>query len=234
MPLRSTVLYLVRHGAIVCSSEKRFVGQIDLPLSEEGVEQAWALRQWLKPVHFSQVFSSDLWRARRTCRIVSRSRANAVVTLPALREIDLGEWEGFTFREIKQRFPEEFAARGRDIENWRPPGGESFADCHVRVMSVLEGILARSQGNILLVGHAGINRLILCELLGIPIANLHRIGQDYGCLNVIDYSGRRARLELLNFTPPCPADRADYGEAGALCAGEMEKGNQYGSLVPRQ
>jgi alpha-ribazole phosphatase len=196
-----TTLYLVRHGAIISVAGRSYIGQIDIPLNEEGVDQAWALRKWLEPVRFSQVYSSDLLRAQRTSKIIAGARVKSIETLPALREISLGEWEGFSFREIEQRFPEEYAARGRDIENWRPPGGESFADCRVRVMDALRGILSRSRGNILMVGHAGVNRLILCDVLGVPVSNLHSIGQDYGCVNIIEFSEARTRLRLLNYTP---------------------------------
>lgn len=215
--MRSCSLYLVRHGVIESRSGKSFVGQIDIPLSQEGIEQARALRRWLEPVRFSRVLSSDLARTQHTCEIIAGFRSNLIETLPALREISLGEWEGLTFQEIKQRFPEEYAARGRDIEKWRPPGGESFAECRARVMPALLETLDQSRGNILLVGHAGVNRLILCDALEIPIANLHRIVQDYGCLNVIHYSADRTRVQLLNFTPPLPAAR---DEEGMICGAE--------------
>jgi probable phosphoglycerate mutase len=201
LTMTPTVLYLVRHGAIISVSGKAYIGQIEAPLSEEGVEQAWAMRKWLEPVHFSRAFSSDLSRSQRTCRIIAGNHTQSIEVLPALREISLGEWEGFSFREIEQRFPEEYAARGRDMENWRPPGGESFADCRIRVMKALGEILNRVQGNVLLVGHAGVNRLILCDILGIPVANLHNIGQDYGCLNIVDYAERHVRVQLMNYTP---------------------------------
>ncbi len=170
--MNPSVIYLVRHGFIVSPSGKEYIGQNEVPLSEEGVEQAWALRKWLEPVHFDYAFSSDLSRAERSCRIIAGIRDKSIEVIPALREINLGEWQGFTFREIEERFPEDFAARGRDMENWRPPGGESFADCRARVMDAFRGILDRAQGNILLVGHSGVNRLILCDLLGISIAKL--------------------------------------------------------------
>jgi probable phosphoglycerate mutase len=199
--MNPTTLYLVRHGAIIRVADRAYIGQIEAPLSEEGVEQAWALRKWLEPVRFSHVYASDLSRAQRSAKIIASPRIRSVEILPALREINLGEWEGFTFREIEQRFPEEFAARGRDMENWRPPGGESFADCRIRVMDALRGILQEAQGNILVVGHAGVNRLILCDVLGVPVANLHSIGQDYGCLNIVEFSATRTRIKLLNYTP---------------------------------
>lgn len=199
--LNPTTLYLVRHGAVISVSGKAYIGQIEAPLCEEGVEQAWALRKWLEPVHFTAALSSDLSRAQRTCRIVTGKRQIPHDTLPSLREISLGQWEGISFREIEQRFPEEYAARGRDIENWRPPEGESFSDCRVRVLRAVNDILAQHSGNILVVGHGGVNRLILCEVLGIPVKNLHSLGQDYGCVNIINFSATRARVQLLNYTP---------------------------------
>ncbi len=200
--MNDATLYLVRHGAIALPTERFYIGQIDAPLSEEGVEQARTLRKWLQPVRFARVISSDLRRARRTAGIISGDSACGLEPDRDLREISLGDWEGRTFSEVQQRFPVEFAARGRDIENWPPPGGESFADCRTRVMSALHSILQHTRGNILLVAHAGVNRLILCDALGIAVAKLHSIGQDYGCLNIIEFSATRTRLKLLNFTPP--------------------------------
>jgi alpha-ribazole phosphatase len=195
------VIYLVRHGAIISVAGKAFIGQIEAPLSEEGVEQAWALRQWLEPVCFNRVISSDLSRSQRTAKIILGRRTNSLEAMPALREISLGDWEGFSFQEIKERFPEDYASRGRDMENWRPPRGESFADCRARVTGALAEIAAGSQGNVLLVGHAGVNRLILCSVLGIPVRNLHGIGQDYGCVNIIEYAFNRTRVQLMNYIP---------------------------------
>lgn len=199
------MLYLVRHGAVISVAGKAFIGQIEAPLSEEGVEQAWALRKWLEPIRFSRVISSDLSRSQRTSQIIAHCHAEAIEALPALREINLGDWEGCSFNEIQRRFPRQYASRGRDLENWRPPNGESFADCRTRVSAALSEICAGSHGNVLLVGHAGVNRLILCSALGIPFSNLLSIGQDYGCLNIIEFGPGRARVQLMNYTPATAA-----------------------------
>lgn len=199
--MSSTVLYLVRHGAVILVRGKSYIGQVEAPLSEEGVEQAWALRKWLEPVQFNLVCCSDLSRSHRTAKIIAGNRVRSIEVLPSLREISLGAWDGYSFKEIAANYPEEFAARGRDLENWRPPEGESFADCRARVLPVLHEILSRASGNVLFVGHAGVNRMILCEALGIPIANLFSVGQDYGCLNVLEYGPSRMRLRLLNYVP---------------------------------
>jgi probable phosphoglycerate mutase len=199
--MSSTFLYLARHGAVINVNGKRYIGQIEAPLSERGVEQAWALRNWLEPVEFSMVLCSDLMRSQRTAKIITAQRDVQIRVCPELREISLGDWEGSSFREIARRFPAEYEARGRDLENWRPPNGESFADCRKRVLPFLNEIFSSSQGCILVVGHAGVNRLILCEALGIPTSSLMSLGQEYGCLNIIEYSDERRRLQLLNYAP---------------------------------
>jgi probable phosphoglycerate mutase len=51
------------------------------------------------------------------------------------------------------------------------------------------------------VGHAGINRVILCEAVGVPLANVFKFGQDYGCLNILEFEDRSCRVKLLNFSP---------------------------------
>jgi len=199
--MSSVTLYLIRHGAVISVKGKTFIGQVEAPLDERGIEQAWALRRWLETVTFSAVWCSDLSRSRRTARIIVGGRPLSVHESADFREIHLGAWEGYTFQEIESRFPEEFAARGKDLEHWRPPGGESFDDLSARVMPALHRILQTATGNVLLVGHAGVNRLILCGALGIPTARLLSLGQDYGCLNLVAYGETRARVELLNFVP---------------------------------
>lgn len=199
--MKLTYLYLVRHGAVISVNGKHYIGQIEAPLSERGVEQAWALRNWLESVDFSYAYCSDLTRSERTARIVIGRRDLELHISPELREISLGEWEGGSFQEIAKRYPEQYEARGRDLENWRPPGGESFADCRSRVLPMLHKILQKSCGNVILVGHAGVNRLILCEALGVPVRNLMNIRQDYGCVNMIEYGDGRTRLHLLNYSP---------------------------------
>ena len=216
--MTASTLYLVRHGAIVRSAVRTYIGQLDVPLNQKGVEQAWALRQWLQPVNFARVISSDLHRTQRAASIIAGDRVARIEISPSFREIKLGEWEGCTFSDIEQQFPAEYAARGRDIENWRPPGGESFADCRARVMHALRAILDSVQGNILLVAHAGVNRLILCEALRVPIARLHSIPQEYGCLNIVDYSPTRLRVNLLNFIPPTGQTISELRSAPALPA----------------
>jgi len=194
-------LYLVRHGALIADEHHCFLGQLDVPLGRKGIAQAHALHDRLQYSTINRIYCSDLSRSHETATIIADGSQIPIIPLWNLREISLGLWEGCAMADIATRYPQAFKARGEDIEHFRPPGGESFKDCRTRVLAALEEILAYSNGDILIVGHAGVNRLILCEALSIPISNLFKIKQEYGCLNVLECGDSGYRVSLLNFTP---------------------------------
>lgn len=192
------VLYLVRHGHAGKSGPKRYIGWTDLPLSEKGIRQARSLRNRFSSIPVARIISSDLTRAGETARIIAGSRAEEIERFSDFREIHLGQWEGRPFNEIKTEYPEAYAARGRDWSGFRPPGGESFSDLRRRVIPAVERCLGETAGDLLLVAHAGVNRVILCHFLGMPLKHLFRIGQDHGAVNVIRFNNGRPCVALVN------------------------------------
>jgi alpha-ribazole phosphatase len=197
--METRTVYLIRHGKIrLDDDQRRYIGQLDLPLSEDGVQQALWIRKRLDRAAIGAAYCSDLSRSRQSAEIIVGKKSIAIIPQSELREISRGEWEGCTFAEIARRFPDKFKARGADIGYYRVPGGESFADCGKRVVAAFHEILESTAGDILIVGHAGVNRLLLCHILEIPIANLFRINQDYGCINIIQCTGSGYRLKLAN------------------------------------
>ena len=197
--MRNKTVYLLRHGKIAIGGEQRcYIGQVDIPLEAAGVCQAERLQARLARVGFAAVYCSDLVRSLETARIIAGKTSARVEVRPKLREINLGEWEGLAFDEVARRFPGEFEARGKDIAYYRTPGGESFADCNQRIVAAFHEIMTEAEEPVVIVGHAGVNRLILCYVLGMPLTNLFRIRQDYGCINVIQYAGTSGQVKLLN------------------------------------
>lgn len=198
--MESRTIYLIRHGKIqIEDNQRRYIGQVDLPLREEGIEQAYSLQKILKSVNLGGIFSSDLSRCQQTAEIIGKDMPAKIIVRKELREIHMGDWEGRTFADIAKQFPNEFKARGADIGYYRVPGGESFADCYKRVMIAFHESMNSSSGHVLFVGHAGVNRLLLCYILGMPLAHLFKIRQDYGCLNVITCAGSTYQVKLVNF-----------------------------------
>lgn len=191
-------IYLARHGEIVTDGHRCFIGQVDLPLSDAGKKQAARLRDELAGVEFSGIFCSDLERSVSTAHIICEKHKLGPVARKDLREISLGAWEGLAFDEVQRRYPGEFEKRGSDIIHYQLPGGESFAQCAYRVLLALDDIVNRAEGNTLIVGHAGVNRIIICRALGMPFENLFRITQDFGCLNELIVGASGLKIVTLN------------------------------------
>jgi probable phosphoglycerate mutase len=196
------MLYLLRHGEIVGSEKKRYIGQTDVLLSPKGRRQATWWQEALRRVKFEKVYSSDLIRALDTARIVSDIPDLDIEIMSPLREIDLGEWDGELVEDIKTCFPNAWKARGRHMASFRTPNGESFQDLHDRVIPVFQKIMAHAHGNVLVVAHAGVNRIWLCHVLEKPLQELFSIPQDYAALNRIERQKDRLRVLSMNETPP--------------------------------
>jgi probable phosphoglycerate mutase len=196
-----TTLYLMRHGAIETGPEKRFVGQIDLPLNPDGREQSERQGRFLMDVAFSQVWCSDLKRAQETAAIACRGRVPVIRSAPELREIDLGRWEGMPMSQIREQFPDLWQARGWNIGHFRPPEAESFDDLQQRAVPFIRQIAEQSAGNILIVTHAGVIRVLLCQVLEMPLSHLFRFHLDYGGLTLIKDINGRSQVMGVNRSP---------------------------------
>jgi len=194
----------MRHGDCRSDQTKRFIGQEDVPLNQEGLAAARAWQAILSTKGLGRVYCSDLTRSLSTSQIITSGSSTPLEVLPALREIDLGEWEGLSVAQVRERFPREYEERGRDLPHFHPPGGESFSDLRDRVVPAFQQIVSRMQWPVLIVGHAGVNRVILCHVLGMPIAFLFRIGQPYGALSVLmREDNTEMRVEALNLKHDC-------------------------------
>lgn len=145
-------IYLVRHGMPEKgTSEKVYIGVTDLPLSMRGSAEACELGRYflqrLSTTSAVRILSSPLQRCRQTAEELYHVFSDGGIALSeplvveALHEIDLGEWEGKSVREIRERFPEEYEARGRALGMYHTPGGESFLEAGVRFQKAIEAIL---------------------------------------------------------------------------------------------
>jgi probable phosphoglycerate mutase len=198
------MIFLLRHGETEGVHEKRFIGQIDLRLSQKGVQQAMNWRRAFENDCFDQICSSSLIRSQDFAKLICPKRN--VDVFPEFREICLGKWEGIAMHEIRKRFPEEWEARGRDISGYRPPEGESFTDLFSRVIPAFESVaMSAFHKKILIVAHAGVNRMILCHILGMPLNRLFSIGQEYGALNIIRCQENNHRI-VSGMNLPFPAE----------------------------
>jgi alpha-ribazole phosphatase len=198
-----TTVYLARHGSVVGSESRRFIGHLDVPLSPRGEVESTALARRLARAPLAAAYSSDLVRTRRTAEIVCAPHGIAAEPLSALREFSMGRWEGLTAEEIRAREPGAFDAWMADIGCFQFPEGESLPDVEARAWPAFEAIVARHAGErVLVVAHGGPNRIVLCRALGLPLDRILMLGQDYAGLSVLEAGGRGWVLRLLNHREP--------------------------------
>ena len=153
-------VYLIRHALPAFPpGTKMCLGTTDIPLGEEGLRQAREMAAVLPPV--TAVFSSPLRRAMQTARAIGMP----VTVFSGLREIYAGEWDGLTFDQIRQRYPELYAARGKDL-TLPIPGAEDQEAALVRFRFDMEQAARSAAGDFAVVAHGGIIARFLQEVSG--------------------------------------------------------------------
>ena len=190
-----TTLVLVRHGETDWNREHRLQGHADTPLNDAGRRQAGELGALLSGERIAAVYTSPLRRANETARVIADRLGLAVVEHEALREIDVGDWQGMTLDEVRARYPERLDEASH--AGW--PNGETHDQLGARVLPALLGLGPRHAGeSILGVTHAGPLRVALAAAAGLSYEQSRtRIGSLENCA-VFRFAIRDARLERLD------------------------------------
>jgi broad specificity phosphatase PhoE len=194
---------MVRHGETVWHAENRYTGATDVPLTDRGREQAARLAAWAATAGLDALWSSDLTRAVDTIAPAAAATGMAPRRDDRLREIAFGQGEGLTGAEMRERFPERYAAFVRDPVGGHLPGGEHPVEAVRRASACLDEVVAdHAGGRVLVVWHSTLMRLVLCDWLGIPMSEYRRrlpMVRNVGITEVRVADGRRA---LLQFNTP--------------------------------
>ena len=189
-----TKLILIRHGEPELPAEKSYIGVTDLPMSERGEEQirttAQRLTENLEAVPL--IYASPLARSMDSAQIIARAFDTDVWCLEGLREIDLGIWENRSFREIREEFPEEFDARGRNLDHYMIPNGESFFQAANRFEKTVGSMLAQAheteeEQTILAVTHGGVIRAFLGRIQGKSMQEMKKVPMPYASMTEVEF-----------------------------------------------
>ncbi|NEW73796.1 bifunctional RNase H/acid phosphatase [Streptomyces rhizosphaericus] len=196
---------LLRHGETPLTPEKRFSGSggTDPALSDVGRHQAERVAAALAARGTIQaVVASPLRRCRETAEVVARRLGLDVRVEEGLRETDFGAWEGLTFAEVKERYPDDLDAWLASTEVAPTGGGESFAAVTHRVALARDKLIARYPGRtVLLVTHVTPIKTLVRLALGAPPESLFRMELSAASLTAVAYYGDgNASLRLLNET----------------------------------
>jgi len=167
-----TTIDLIRHG--MPEGGQRYRGWLDDPLSQEGWQQMTQALEGEQP--WDLIISSSLIRCANFATTLGDRLQKPVLIEERLREISFGEWEGRTAADIFAASPEAISNFWRDPVNHSPPSGESMGQFSQRINSAWDDLISSQRGkHILLVGHGGVIRIVIGQLLGMPLNNLFRL-----------------------------------------------------------
>lgn len=170
-------LYIARHGETDWNLEKRIQGSTDIELNQNGISQAVKLGNSLKEENakISKIYTSSQKRAVLTGEKVSEILNVPMEIIPGIQEMNLGKWEGCTWKQVAEMFSDEYQVWYSSRRYTRTPEGESYQDVAVRVFVQLEDIIKQNAGDVLIITHGAIVLTILAILNDVPFEQMTKV-----------------------------------------------------------
>lgn len=183
-----TEIIIIRHGETEWNQTGRFQGHSDVPLSETGRAQAEALGRNLALDHVDAIYASDLTRAIETAAPLAARFGLTVTPDPLLRELNFGAWEGRSFSDVNAENPNAMKQFYNDPEYADIPDSEPFPDFQKRVAGRVREIAELHRGKrIVIVSHGASIRILLADILAMPIRSIWHISQLNTAVNKIRF-----------------------------------------------
>jgi probable phosphoglycerate mutase len=208
-----TTLVLVRHGVTDHTTRKVFSGGLasaNPPLNEEGRAQVRATGEWLSPMRdqIDALVASPVRRTHESAEILGEILGHEVEFEEGIAEMEFGTWDGLTFADVQEQFPDELSDWLGNLEH-APGGGESFRTVADRVLAGRDRIVAAYTGKtVLVVSHVTPIKTLVADALGAPLEALFRMELSPASVTVVSYfegrdpkGGQMANLRLYNARP---------------------------------
>ncbi len=193
-------LILARHGETVWNVEKIYRGRKDVNLDEVGIRQAELLGNYLSNWELTTIYSSPLRRAIETANIIARYQKIGVHVADGLIDINYGEWQALPEQEVKRLYPTLHNDWHNNPHRVRMPGGESLEDVRKRAIEVVNDVLSKYQGSVVLISHRVVIKVLICSLLGLDNSHFWNVKQDVGGITIFNYVDERLVLTRHNDT----------------------------------
>ncbi len=201
-------IHFIRHGQTQWNVEGRLQGVQDIPLSHKGHLQAKQLGDRMRQWPIDVIISSPLQRARNTAQMLGDS----FVTMHDVREIELGQWEGLTLKELFEQNPSLAQYSDKDVTNRRAPGGESYEDVLKRAKAALETIVATHSeaAHIVVVSHGGFIKSLITDILNMDLAYRKRL--SIGNTSITTIKKHPTHYELVRHNDTAHLENYQTGE----------------------
>lgn len=181
-------LFLIRHGQTDWNIKGKIQGSCDIELNVTGSKQAEELSsKILKDKYkFSKIYSSLQRRAVKTAEILSKVTNVEYISMEGLEEINLGEWQGLSWTEVKEKYPTEYKEWYINRRYTKPPKGESYQDMLQRVLISIHKIIDENCDDVAIVTHGAVIMCIQCYLTNTPFDEMMKFKTDNTSITEID------------------------------------------------
>jgi broad specificity phosphatase PhoE len=194
-------IILARHGETDWNVGVVFRGRADVPLNDTGLRQAELLGEYLSGEKIDVVYSSPLQRAVRTAEAIAARQRLDINIVANLNDIDCGQWQGLSLREVEEKYPELYQDWLDTPEQVRLPGGETLEEVRSRVVPFIEDAVMRcGEGAIVLVSHRVVHKVIIGALLGLGNASFWNFRLDTGGITRFEFDDGKVVLVSHNDT----------------------------------
>lgn len=181
-------LFLIRHGQTDWNIKGKIQGSCDIELNNTGIMQAEELSNKIieNKCKFSKIYSSSQIRAIKTAEILSTATDIEYISAEGLEEIDLGEWEGLSWTEVKEKYPTEYNEWYIKRRYTKPPKGESYQEMINRVLSTIRKIVNENCEDIAIVTHSAVIMCLQCCLTNTNFEEMTKFKTDNTSITEID------------------------------------------------
>ena len=200
-------LYFMRHGETVWNTERRYQGMTDIELSQEGLRQAECAAKRFKNIKIDKIYASPLKRAMKTAEKIAAEKGLEIISEDDFREIHFGEWEGKTVPELTEKYGESYTNFIREPHKYGFPGEGSVENVINRIKPGIDRLIAEEKGNVLIVSHGGIIRLMIMYIMGLDSSWFTKMWINNTGVSIVEIKNDRKLLLTLN-------DSAHLAETG--------------------
>lgn len=195
-------LFLVRHGETESNRRGLALGRADVALNQLGAWQIARLAAALAAEPLRAVYSSPLERTMHTAAAIAAPHGLDIQVEEGLIEMDIGDVEGLTFTELREKHPELLHNwGGPDGPTFRMPGGETLAEVQLRAWgAVLAIATSHPEDSVCAVTHNFIILSVLARVFGLELANFRKLRHAVAAISLVEFRGENPRIERLNDT----------------------------------
>jgi probable phosphoglycerate mutase len=195
-----THIYIIRHAEAEGNLYRRVHGHYDSIVTEKGMRQIQCLERRFENIHIGAVYSSDLYRTRRTAAAIYQSHDLPLHTTPMLREVGVGVWEDVPWGQVETFEPEKLMQFNYDPFRWQVPGSESYVQVQQRMVQAIRTIAAAHDGETVAVAsHGSAIRMLLAYVMDVPSEKIRMIPPcDNTGVTLLRVDGERIEIEYMN------------------------------------